>query len=101
MENSSSAWSQTDFSFFVSYDADLKKAMELMLETGRILKEEWPEKILDNPVMLGVDEISALGIKLRMLVKTAPLQQWNIKRELLLRIKAAFEKEKVDFAFQK
>jgi len=99
VENSSSTWSQFDCTLSVSYDTDLKKTMELMLETGRKLKEEWPEKILDNPVMLGVDELSTSGVKLRMLVKTAPLQQWTVKRELLLRIKFLFEKEKIDFAF--
>ncbi|MEQ8186405.1 MAG: mechanosensitive ion channel family protein [Candidatus Eremiobacterota bacterium] len=99
VENSSSTWSQFDCILSVSYDTDLKKAMELMLETGRILKEEWPEKILDKPVMLGVDELSASGVKLRMFVKTAPLQQWTVKRELLLRIKSLFEKEKIEFAF--
>ena len=99
VENSSSTWSQFDCILSVSYDTDLKKAMELMLETGRILKEEWPEKILDTPVMLGVDELSDSGVKLRMFVKTAPLQQWTVKRELLMRIKSSFEKEKIEFAF--
>jgi small conductance mechanosensitive channel len=99
VENSSSTWSQVDCTLSVSYETDLKKAMELMLESARTLKDECPEKILDNPVMLGVDELSASGVKLRMLVKTAPLAQFGIKRELLLKIKSSFEKEKIDFAF--
>ncbi|MEQ8192215.1 MAG: mechanosensitive ion channel family protein, partial [Candidatus Eremiobacterota bacterium] len=63
------------------------------------LKEELRDKILSEPVMLGVDELSCSGVKLRMLVKTAPLQQWAVKRELLLRVKSRFNQEKIDFAF--
>lgn len=67
-----------------------------MLEVARQLRQDLGEKILDEPQMLGVEELSDSGIKLRMQIKTAPFEQAPVKRELLLRIMDRFEKEGIE-----
>ncbi|HPZ07623.1 MAG TPA: mechanosensitive ion channel family protein [Candidatus Eremiobacteraeota bacterium] len=99
VENFSSTWSQVDCIIGVTYNTDLKKAMDIMVETGRKLKDEHPEKVLEDPVMLGVNELADSSIKLRMLLKTAPSEQWQFKRELYLRVKNAFDREGIEIAF--
>ncbi len=99
VENFSSTWSQIDLIVGVAYDTDLKHAMNIMVETGKKLKEEYPDKILEEPVMLGVNELAESSVKLRMLLKTAPSEQWQMKRELFLRIKNEFYSKGIFIAF--
>ncbi|MEQ8172199.1 MAG: mechanosensitive ion channel family protein, partial [Candidatus Eremiobacterota bacterium] len=99
VENFSSTWSQIDLIVGVAYDTDLKHAMDIMVATGKKLKEDHPDKILDEPVMLGVNELAESSVKLRMLLKTAPSEQWQMKRELFLRIKNEFYSKGIFIAF--
>jgi small conductance mechanosensitive channel len=98
VQNFSSTWSQIDCIVSVTYDTDLKKAMNIMIETGRTLKEDYPEQILEKPVMLGVNELADSSVKLRMLLKTAPNEQWQLRRELFLRIKNKFDENNIVIA---
>lgn len=99
VENYSSAWSQVDCSVSVSRSTDLTRAMNIILELAKKLRDEWPDTIIDSPEMLGVEALEDSGVKLRMVVKTAPLAQWKVKRELLLRIKASFDREGIEIPF--
>lgn len=99
VENLSSGWSQVDFNVSVAYRTDLARAMNMMLETAQVLKQEWPEIIIEEPLMLGVDELGESAIRLRMLMKTVPLEQWRVKRELQLRIKNRFDQEGIEIPF--
>jgi small conductance mechanosensitive channel len=99
VENLSSGWSQVDCSVMVSYGTDLAKAMNILLKTAQTLKEEWPDVLYDDPQVLGVEELGESGIRLRMIVKTAPLEQWRIRRELLLRIKNGFDAHGIEIPF--
>ena len=55
-------------------------------------ESEWQDKILETATILGVDEVSHEGILIRMLIKTAPNQQWAIAREIRLRVQREFIK---------
>jgi small conductance mechanosensitive channel len=48
--------------------------------------------------MWGVESVSADGVVLRLVVKTQPLQQWAVARELRRRIKERFDAEGVRVA---
>ena len=43
--------------------------------------------------MWGVEELGSSGLVVRLAVKTAPLEQWKVARELRERVKAAFDRE--------
>ncbi len=99
VENMSSGWNQVDLRFTIPHDVDAIKAMNLIADTAKKLKEEWKEKIIGEPEMLGIEELTDSGTKIRMLLKTLPLQQSKVKRELLLRIKSCFKLEGISAAF--
>jgi small-conductance mechanosensitive channel len=48
---------------------------------------EWSTVILEEPRMLGIEELNPDNVVLRLTVKTRPLQQWRVGRELRQRIK--------------
>jgi len=48
---------------------------------------EWSTVILEEPRMLGIEQLNPDNAVLRLTVKTRPLQQWRVGRELRERIK--------------
>jgi small-conductance mechanosensitive channel len=97
--NTTQRWSQVDFQVGVTYDTDLRKAMSVMETTAKTLQEEWESRIVAPPQLLGVDSFNASDICLRMLVRTLPGDQWNVGRELHLRIKEAFDDAGIIIAY--
>jgi small conductance mechanosensitive channel len=97
--NLTSRWAQVDFQVGVAYETDLRKAMRVMEGTARQLAEEWPDRILAEPEMLGADSYNASDITLRMLVRTTPGDQWPVARELRVRIKEAFDAAGITIPF--
>jgi small conductance mechanosensitive channel len=58
--------------------------------------QQWQEKILEMPQVLGVDGVSHTGILIRVWIKTAPLQQWSVGREFRYRVRNIFEQNNVE-----
>ena len=89
--NLTARWAQVDFRIGVSYYADLTKAQCLLEETAAKLAEDWPERVLAQPELLGVDSFSDLSVNLRLTLRTPPGDQWAVGRELRARVKTAFD----------
>jgi small-conductance mechanosensitive channel len=49
--------------------------------------------------MLGVDELAKSAVVVKFFIKTKPLQQWAVKRELLRRIKNKFDELDIEIPF--
>ncbi|MEM8722466.1 MAG: mechanosensitive ion channel family protein [Cyanobacteria bacterium P01_G01_bin.39] len=92
--NHSNGWSKSDLKIPVAYQTDINKALEVVNEIASELCEDndWQEKIIEPPQVLGVDDFSERGVVLRLWFKTEPLKQWEVAREFRRRIKIAFEK---------
>lgn len=99
VENLTSNFAQVDFQIGVDYSTDLERALAVMEQTASKLAKEWPDKVLQMPEILGVDKLNDSSITLRMLLKTLPMQQWTVLRELNLRIKKAFDEESIKIPF--
>jgi small conductance mechanosensitive channel len=91
--NFSKGWSRVVLDIEVDYKEDVDRAMRVMLETAKRMKGENPKEITEEPLMLGVDKLSATSVTLRLLAKTAPNKQTDVGRELRRRVKLAFDQE--------
>ena len=89
--NLTARWAQVDFRIGVSYYADLTEAQRLLQETACALADEWPERVLAPPELLGVDSFTDLSVILRLTLRTPPGDQWVVGRELRVRVKTAFD----------
>jgi small conductance mechanosensitive channel len=49
--------------------------------------------VLEEPEVWGVEEVGPDRVLIRLVVKTKPLEQWRVARELRARIKRAFDAE--------
>ena len=103
--NHSQLWSNAIVDVDVSYDTDLRVAMELMDEVADGYWEEThrddtvSDTIIEDPVVMGVQTLGDSGITLRLRVKTNPSDQWSVERELRLRLKEAFDGAGIEIPF--
>jgi moderate conductance mechanosensitive channel len=97
--NKSQGWSRALLDIEVAYSNDLRTAMRVIKQTADELwrdDEEFAPLILEEPEVWGVEALSPNGVVVRLVVKTRPLEQWKVQRELRARIKAAFEREGIE-----
>jgi small-conductance mechanosensitive channel len=91
--NMTHGWSRSVFEVSVAYKEDIDRVMGLLVELGKELREDpaFGSMILDDLTMLGVDALADSGVTVKFFIKTRPLQQWAVKREMLRRIKNRFD----------
>jgi small-conductance mechanosensitive channel len=97
VENMSRTWARADFFIEVAYDTDVNQALAIIRDTADAMAQdpEWRSIILDTHELLGVEQLSHTGIMIRLWMKTAPLEQWNVARELRRRLKIAFDRSNI------
>jgi len=99
--NMTHGWSRALFEIGIAYKEDVDRVMELLMELARELQQDakFGPMILEEPEMLGLDAMADSAIVIKFRLKTRPLQQWNIKRELLRRIKRRFDELGIEIPF--
>jgi small-conductance mechanosensitive channel len=91
--NYSKGWSRVVLDIEIDYKEDVDRAMQVVLETAKRVREENHANVIEEPAMLGVDKLSATSVTLRLLAKTATGKQAEVGRELRRRVKLAFDRE--------
>jgi moderate conductance mechanosensitive channel len=94
--NYSKGWSRVVLDIDIDYKEDVDRAMRVMLETAKQVREERPADIIEEPTMLGVDKLGSTSVTLRLLAKTATGKQPDVGRELRRRVKLAFDQEGIN-----
>jgi small conductance mechanosensitive channel len=93
VENLSKDWSRVDLTITIAHDANVDQAIALIKQVGETMHQSplWDERILEDPEVLGVDDLNNTGILIRVWIKTLPLEQWNVAREFRRRLKLALD----------
>ena len=91
--NESQGWARAVIDFPVPFAADLATIRELLARTGDRMWNEpsWRAVMLESPEVWGAQEVTSSEVIMRMVVKTAPLRQWEIEREMRARVKRALK----------
>jgi small conductance mechanosensitive channel len=99
--NLSKEWSRAVVDIGISYREDIDQVITLLSEIGKELADEEPYKgaILEPMQILGVEQFKESEIIIRMIVKTIPLKQWEVSRELRRRIKNRFDERGIQIPF--
>lgn len=92
VENQSKGWSRAVIDIETATNVDDARVLVLLHELLDTIQSDplIGGKILEPPQILGISAISVTGVTFRILVKTEPLQQWMVERELRLRIRQTF-----------
>lgn len=101
VSNLTHKWSRAVFDIGVSYHDDVDQVMRILTDLGAELRAdpEFAPFILDDLEMLGVDAFGDSAVVIKFFIKTQPMKQWTIKREMLRRIKRAFDARGVTIPF--
>ena len=101
LSNLTRDFSYAVFNVTVDYGQDLDKVMKVVNELGVEMRAEEPlsQTILDPLEMLGVDRLADSGAVIKFRLRTLPMQQWTIAREMNRRLKRRFEETGVELAF--
>ena len=99
--NLSQLWSRSLIDVGVAYGTDLRFAMRVMKDVADGLSSdpEWAQLVLEPPEIWGVERFDESAVTIRMVIKTEPAQQWNVNREMRLRLKEAFDREGIEIPF--
>jgi hypothetical protein len=91
--NESQGWARAVIDFPVPYAADLATIRSVLSDTALSLWNEpaWRAVMLEEPEVWGAQEVSSSEVTMRIVVKTAPLRQWEVEREMRVRVKAALD----------
>lgn len=81
----------------IALEQDIQPVLDLMRETGAAMRTHsiWGPKILDDLDIAGIESWNDRGITLRARMKVRALEQSNVKREFLMRLKQAFDKHDI------
>ncbi len=95
-----------DFSYYVidigvGYDDDTDRIVDAVRETSAELMRDaaFAPSILEPIEVLGVDAFKASEVTLRFRIRTLPLKQWEVGRELRRRIKKSFDEKGIRIPF--
>ncbi|MCU1672175.1 MAG: MscS Mechanosensitive ion channel [Frankiales bacterium] len=93
--NKSQGWARALLDIPVSWDSDVPRVREVVKAAADTVwqDEDWKDKVVEEPEVWGVEDMGASGVLIRLVVKTAPLEQWEVARELRQRVKEAFDRE--------
>jgi len=99
--NMSQGWARAVIDVDVSYEEDITRVRELLKQTAHELfvDPDFEGLVIEEPEVWGVEALSAHSVVVRVVVKTAPLKQWDVARALRERIKAAFDAHGIEIPY--
>jgi small conductance mechanosensitive channel len=101
VSNLSKEWARSVLDVSISYREDVDQIMELLKQIGKELaaEEPWKSVLLEPLQIFGVERFGESELVIRVVVKTAPLKQWEVGRELRRRIKIRFDEKGIQIPF--
>ncbi|CAB4690106.1 MAG: mechanosensitive ion channel [Actinobacteria bacterium] len=99
--NMSQNWSRAVIDVNVGYGEDLVRVQRVLREVAHDLWEDddFKDVIIEEPEITGVEMLAPDSVSLRVLIKTAPMEQWSVARQMRQRIKARFDHECIEIPF--
>ncbi len=99
--NMSRGFAQAVVDVGVAYREDTEEAFDVMRQVGGEMRADavFGPKILDDIEIAGVERWADSAVVLRCRFRVLPLEQWNVRREFLRRLKKAFDARDIEIPF--
>ncbi|MDZ4734398.1 MAG: mechanosensitive ion channel family protein [Nitrospirota bacterium] len=96
----------TDYSYYlfeigIAYREDVDEVMTVLQEIAEDLRRDsrFADDILEPLDMLGVDKFADSAVIIKCRIKTKPIKQWRVGREMNRRIKNTFDTKGIEIPF--
>lgn len=95
VSNLTKSWSRAVVDVTVAYREDIDRVVGILHDLlGQLAGDpQVGQLLIGEPDPPGIESVSDSGIVVRLMVKTVPLKQWDVARELRRRIKYRFDAE--------
>lgn len=101
LSNMTRGYSYYVFDVGVAYKEDTDRVVAVLTEVAEELRqsEQFGPSILEPLDVLGVDHFADSAVVIKVRLKTLPVKQWEVGREMNRRIKKRFDAEKIEIPF--
>ncbi len=101
LSNKTREYSYYVFDVGVAYKEDTDRVVEVLREVGRELMEDpdYAPLVLEPLEVLGLDKFADSAVIIKARIKTLPIQQWKVGREMNRRIKKRFDELGIEIPF--
>jgi moderate conductance mechanosensitive channel len=101
LSNMTRGWSRYVIDVGVAYKENVDKVMQVLRDIGEEMykDEKFRPMILEPLEVLGVDNFGESSVTIKCIIKTQPLKQWDVGRELRRRIKNTFDQKGIEIPF--
>ena len=93
-------WTQVALHIAVAYDEPTDKVISVLKQAASEVRNDpaFSDAIVADPEVPGIERVAGNEVDYLVLVKTKPVDQFNVSRELRRHIKACFEKNNIKAA---
>ncbi len=91
--NKSQGWARVIIDLPAPYTSDVEEVERVMLDTAQKMSREpaYRRKVLEDPEIWGIESVSAEALVVRLVMKVRSNDQFDLARELRLRLKLALD----------
>ena len=99
--NKSRDFSYAVIDLSVAYRENVDEVYEVMRKIGADMRSApiFKDQIIDDLEIAGIDNLADSAVIIRCRFKVHPLEQWDVKREFLYRIKKAFDAAGIEIPY--
>ena len=100
--NSSIGFAYAVLDVSIAYSADIDASMQIMREVDESLRADpkFSNRILKPLEIAGVDQWAVTSVMIKARIQVKPLEQWDVRREYLKRLKLAFDAQGLEMPMQ-
>ncbi len=93
--NQSQNWARSVLDIAVAYKEDITRVRRVLREVAQDLYQDpaFATKIIEEPEVWGVQSLGPDAVVVRVTLKTMPMEQWVVAREMRERVKKRFDAE--------
>jgi small-conductance mechanosensitive channel len=91
-------WARAVLDITVPHRQELALVFEVLQRVGTRLAQDLPDRVLEQPIVLGVEKLDDFGVTIRSMVKTPPFKQADVIREWRRRVKDEFDRTGIEFS---
>lgn len=86
----------------IAYGEDIDRAVAVMRSVGDALRQDaaFAGRVIEPIEIAGVENLGESAVVIRCRFKVVPLEQWNVRREYLRRLKMAFDENGIEIPFR-
>jgi small-conductance mechanosensitive channel len=89
-------WARAVLDVTISHKEDLSKITSVLQRIGNQLAQDWPDRVMEQPTVLGIEKLDDSGVTLRCIVKTPAFKQADVLREWRRRVKDEFDRAGIE-----